>query len=1719
MATQVDTSLISTSIADLRRAFSASLPNTSDKFVPPTTPLLCPSTMPLASVKPRLTPRPFSRGSSAETFAAVKPAFKTPPNPSVLGQKSIEDPAFHPSPQVNTVILFETGRKNECNIRSDKGDGSESLTGSPVKSEITAPIRPLSAIFLDSLQDTKRASDDPEKPWVRKPRPLSMDLTAKFENRKSVPPESKETMAEVQRKSRLVDSSKPHPVTKKLIGVDSSKSDPIMKKSTEVDSLKADPVTNILIGVDSSKQDPVHSETQKKPSGSIGIELSKRDLVKSEIQKPFGLIGVDSSKFETRKSIFPENKEMAVESSQQKKSGLIDLSKQDPVTNKSIGVVLSKPDPIKGEIQKKPPGFIDSLKQDPVQNETQNKPSGLIETDSSKFETQKSVSPENKETVELSRKSGSINSSKVDPIKSEIQKLSRLTDLSKMDTVKSEVPKPSVLINSSKLDSIKSDIQQPSLIIDSSKVDPIKSEIQKLSISVDSLKPDPIKSKIRQPSNLIDSSKRDLVQSKPTEASGGEMSESHFGYFPVSPDAGNASNETKMTNVQQRIKELTADNMEIKPGNLRRSFRSQGILSDLTKLNFSAPLTTTETRAERSMDLTRKYNIEAQEVLQEKEKTESRKSEPAIPWKSPQMTKTAEKDGGFIKERQSTSSLPGANIIKSQPIPQNPGIKTVRATMFDHTVERHTVSVSGLKTEANESIKKVPVTLRKVSSEVEKQQKARLDDNEDDPLMYQRIEPRYEILQTVGEQVRSEAVATVPEDKAVTLRSRKTSRERRKTDGNFGVIDSVWARCLEFQDERKAKDLEDGIAREMKGEASEGKKSWSGQHVTAARMSYLTSRNLEQTEEKESKIVVETENKKVANNMRPSYRTSHNKDWERMEEKASKISAETENQKVANNTRTSYRTSHSKDWEQTEEKTSKIPVEIANKKATDNTRDIPTMPKHFFGHSGNEQGWKDGNDSQLRMIDRPSVIGIRTSRWQRNGEAQKTNKQDESQVIIPDESGISNCRMKEVDERVKTSTCSSEKTNERVVIAEGMQRWSSECKDEDQEINVDERVKKKGPKLLERWRRKTLPHDAVRIEDVVTIPQERGKSPIQRDSFQLWENSVTKRSPKREAKEGQNNTHSPSELKLTHFTFTSQIPDENKNLSGKVSNSNVPRLTRDASIPKIPRPHHKRFSNMDEGEAIAAEVVMKSPQTETSHNWGNERVTDVDFLLYGSRPKSSSQKRSSDHHLGKDGYRSRVLDLDALMVEYKENPIQGKQEMVLPEEKEKLRYSEKNEKLLYSVDGKLQHSADGKLRYSTDEKLRHSTDEKSRYSTDEKLRHSAGEKLRYSTDEKMKYSADEKLRLSTDEKFQLSADEKLQHFADGKLRYSTDEKLRCVANPPLACKKTFLVDEEDLVPPQSCPLRSSKVKVNNNKHPDVRPQWTNRGNVNDENKSTSGLACTLPDLRRSFSEKARTSGSQGRGSPKYLMERGMEPENPSRTSISSPLEEKRMDVGSNDPYIPIQRRSRSFYRERRTDHWPMDQLKQCFVRPATGAKDTDNLVPEADNNQYGTWEERGSADNLPSTSSSLHMEQKSECTDSARIHDFSFLDPAPILDSSALKARVHLSKRRRQRRAPISLSLRRSRSREEEEEVEEKAGSPAAHPQRLPAFPAMDPVALKVQLRKRQEVDGNRGGGAEGTVPVQPPSRWREERSEEVPPQWLKELMSKRRPSQWENQV
>ncbi|KAL2092305.1 hypothetical protein ACEWY4_012103 [Coilia grayii] len=257
-----------------------------------------------------------------------------------------------------------------------------------------------------------------------------------------------------------------------------------------------------------------------------------------------------------------------------------------------------------------------------------------------------------------------------------------------------------------------------------------------------------------------------------------------------------------------------------------------------------------------------------------------------------------------------------------------------------------------------------------------------------------------------------------------------------------------------------------------------------------------------------------------------------------------------------------------------------------------------------------------------------------------------------------------------------------------------------------------------------------------------------------------------------------------------------------------------------------------------------------------------------------------------------------------------------------------------------------------------------------------------------------------------------------------------------------------------------------------------------------------------------------------------------------------------------------------------------EQLKQC-VSGEQEPKDTDTLVQETDS-QYGTWDTglrtddslspaTPSSDIIPTPSPRKHtpphtpgdQATPTDTPDGSTPSPEEPAEPLPfpeastsLLDSSAMRSRVQLSKKRN-RRAPPSRAARHSAllsalpenqyrdsteqkvepCEQDASDLEEKLkGTPtssSSQPQRVALFPGMDPSALKAQLKKR----GDSEGPAEGAVApspsqlsrspkspflprasrVLPPPTAGKENGEEASPQWLKELKTKKRLSQYEN--
>ncbi|KAF7654684.1 hypothetical protein LDENG_00066380 [Lucifuga dentata] len=279
-------------------------------------------------------------------------------------------------------------------------------------------------------------------------------------------------------------------------------------------------------------------------------------------------------------------------------------------------------------------------------------------------------------------------------------------------------------------------------------------------------------------------------------------------------------------------------------------------------------------------------------------------------------------------------------------------------------------------------------------------------------------------------------------------------------------------------------------------------------------------------------------------------------------------------------------------------------------------------------------------------------------------------------------------------------------------------------------------------------------------------------------------------------------------------------------------------------------------------------------------------------------------------------------------------------------------------------------------------------------------------------------------------------------------------------------------------------------------------------------------------------------------------------------------------------------RSRSAQRERDRQIW--EQQKQSVSGEEEG-KDSDTLIRDTDS-QYGTWETGLRTDDsltpaTPSSDSNLSPSPRKPTPPHTPGEHAASLDPdtpdglspsspekeplpfpdAPttLLDTSVLRSRAQLGKKRTPRSRPSRAARQNAaaplteaegaaedwryrdsteekvESKNEDSDSEEQARGAGSGPaaaasqhQRIPLFPGMDPSALKAQLKKRSDSDNQ----TEGSTPsasqlsrspkspflsqaarVLPPTGGKEN-GEEESPQWLKELKSKKRLSQYDNE-
>ncbi|KAL9834484.1 uncharacterized protein KIAA1671 homolog isoform 1-T3 [Geothlypis trichas] len=1468
--------------------------------------------------------------------------------------------------------------------------------------------------------------------------------------------------------------------------------------------------------------------------------------------------------------------------------------------------------------------------------------------------------------------------------------------------------------------------------------------------------------------------------------------------------------ENRCVTIQQRIKELTTESPDVKGGNLRRSLQSRPLSADLTKM-FSSPTSGGEAKPEKPGEAGADSIHDLQENPKSKELKLTHATDvteafaPGKPWKSRQVLKITnkpdqlERKGSFLGDgqhflQQTESSVSFTSNFEKKLNPallEKPFIKTVRATLFEHNVQKHSVVAehSGAdpapkrnqepeakqdlvlsghsrrswmaegeeSTTAKEHHKqpdpsKHPAHVEKSpkpasSSEdkkmspgivlekslVEKSEKP-VPKNAEDSQIYQRIEPRYEIFQTCGERALSEAITMAPEKKAMTLRTRKSSVKENKSDEDIvptGQSVKTSSHTLYLKEDNVTSE-----AREAKVLTSKA--------VLREPAGFLSS-ECTLPEQKRDSDKTDPEPLFIAE--KTPYSTNKSKGLG-MSEKVSKLHAEI--------------------------KGDKSEVSSVDKSERINVVKCSSEKRSFRAGGTDIHEFRTNLDRDVTSTSvnkhgaQASVLASGQYFKSSSGHPPDTK----GLSVTKEESGAFGSR-KSMDLNCKEQDFS-------------LARTAPENNEKLRGADPEEKVRRSRSsvsdlKISERWRRRTLPQESLKVEEVVWLNPENIKKLSRTDSLQLNENLLKRRSKNiKDGVEGSEanqavlgtpddyTKHQSSvfEPKATYFAVTYQIPGIKKEksfvgapsvseINTVSSSSETAAINLDPVFPGRSKTPNKNVTSStcredsweariskdwvkeDEKDAVFSKNVafgnfhMSRKDNQQHHEKGldhsKEKIIDVDaFLLKQdqqadlrsgrrkissyheprSPPRSAQvrkdselgpQKRSDSNsdlpgRKAEDGYRSQILDIDALMAEYKEESAKAsKVQEKFSEDLGSLSWERSKNKRNVSERMTLTYSwnewKSGSDHYSVNNKPGERAEEQHR-----------PEKL--ILNEKSK----EKLELRSPEfDKQKSKDRKVSPPYWGNPSSIFPEKF---VNSPVefARKKTFIVDEDEevnltsrnqgakfvieKVQPINAVSTEQRLEVNlasklslkaddgllqkklvtKEQFLEVSPEGDWSKNIvrsstlrskdssskmyeGDSFKSKadwkgymSGFGTVPADLRRSYSEKCR----QGRDSLPLMQDlRARKDLHRSRPSFplegvdnswkhkvsaqSEPFfhEDKKAprkewskqssDKTEGTDFAPVsaQRSHHSFYKERRSD-FNLDQLRKCFSRQPPGAKDTDTLVQEPDS-QYGTWnEQRHSSDSFVGESPSLdnevvsgrkqpagsHPSSLSSQTEPPSLpehHDFSkeqrstsldrsstdmdstdgtdvppagdtlpedksyfsFIDHTDVLDSSALKTRVQLSKKRRCR-APASHSLRRSRGldlenrfslteesengwmfkdsteekktmqqedSEEEDKIQHTPRSSSVQAQRMPVFPGMDHSVLKAHLRKRQESESSgdtssaqlfKSPKAQLGTPgsrVLPSSVEKEDRSEEKSPQWLKELKSKKRQSHYENQV
>uniref|UniRef100_A0A8D1PPW1 Tankyrase 1-binding protein C-terminal domain-containing protein n=1 Tax=Sus scrofa TaxID=9823 RepID=A0A8D1PPW1_PIG len=1358
---------------------------------------------------------------------------------------------------------------------------------------------------------------------------------------------------------------------------------------------------------------------------------------------------------------------------------------------------------------------------------------------------------------------------------------------------------------------------------------------------------------------------------------------------PATPESPPAAPEPEKAgvSVQERIKGWASENVEAKPEMRRKVVPARPLSADLTKL-FSSAASSHEIRYEKCSELSGELPKEPRGKPKEGCGVEGA-SVPRSPWKpGTPREKSRQAERKDSSDRPPCSSGGESAVGAPSPVPSTPendgSFQTVWATMFEHHVEKHTVAdqsgrcpwttaprdladVLELRSRFLESKSSFAQTTyqkkewladpnpeksgQTASSSAEPREHltsslpARTSLGEkcinhpflklsDNPPMSERVEPRYDIMHAVGERAHSEAIPLAPE-KAVTLRS-----GRARLSLPHEVTPAL-----------TPADPEDRLE---------------GQVGSVHRASLIwEARGMHEVSGTKPEFPREPKDTFGGNCLSPRWTGGVAVSWQ----KATAVFSE------------------ERSLGQGPEATSARTVQAA---AQESQHRGPEGAGIKLGERGSP--WRGPLEPPSRA----------------KGEASDFQARPPADVLV-------------------------QKGALAVSVAQGETRLARAPEPE-----VRMRKASPGEQRLERWRRRTLPHD-VKFDEFSLLAPEHALKAEQRRMDYLSPTVGALGKPQLSHSREETQQASPGvsqdravpaakqessvEPKATFFAVTYQIPDMQKAKSiVKPGPENLTEHSRKIAPPLSPHPltptlvslpreeppetvgsknraqsreHEgasfpKTLRPTDHPAAFLADRILGSP---------SERVTDADALwirrgqedgigvqsdwrdsgnktspstapqmspAFKSHPKAGDllvRRRTevvSETFPGKskDGYRSSVLDLDALMAEYQRQPAGGlreAQEQMGGPPAEPSGSNPKWPSQQGAIDWRRKSLKEGP---EAEGPWKQASFVETNSSSTPGSGKQLAETLGAATNTRVSPPLWALPHLAAPEKYPGASSGPSGPRKKGSGIAEDDKKSSASKHHSVKCQYHVAESKpttawEDLggranVPPKSSPAdqkRGTQGKSFGRGEEGSVAQWgdhlQDRGRSPLDIKRASsekgppvriqeGLSI-MQEARERRREPPKGRPSLPRESPeaKDIKKGPHRQESGNRESHKVLLRDLGREGALQDSEPPLQqvtptttgpRRSRSFCKDKRSGPF-VDQLKQCFSRRTPEAKDTDTLVQEADS-QYGTWpDQRQSGESLapesPSPDSSATSTRKQapssrlsslssqteatsigdqhdcsrdqrstsvdrsstdlESTDgtegplppdispSKRVDDFSFIDQTSVLDSSALKTRVQLSKRSR-RRAPLSHPRRRSRvsesesrspleeeadsawmfrdsteeksPRKEESDEEEKPSraerTPISRPQRMPVFPGMDPAALKAQLHKRPEADGP--GETPGWAPqpktskspfqpgvlgsrVLPSSVEKDERSEEPSPQWLKELKSKKRQSLCENQA